>query len=140
VLCSDEGAQSAAVCARILEQHERGVALRSQAVLFRAAHHSDLLELELGARRIPYVKFGGLRFLEAAHVKDLVCLLRLVLNPDDELAWFRVLQLIDGVGPATARKLAPLAGAIDVPGADELLTTLAEARTVAHDHGPSAAI
>ncbi|MEY2460731.1 MAG: ATP-dependent helicase UvrD/PcrA [Acidimicrobiaceae bacterium] len=140
VLCSDEGAQSAAVCARILEQHERGVALRSQAVLFRAAHHSDLLELELGARRIPYVKFGGLRFLEAAHVKDLVCALRLVINPSDELAWFRVLQLIDGIGPATARKLAPQGGAIDWPGTDELLVALEEARRLAHHEGPSAAI
>jgi DNA helicase-2/ATP-dependent DNA helicase PcrA len=140
VLCSDEGAQSAAVCARILEQHERGVALRNQAVLFRAAHHSDLLELELGARRIPYVKFGGLRFLEAAHVKDLVCALRLVINPSDELAWFRVLQLIDGIGPATARKLAPQGGAIDWPGTDELLVALEEARRLAHHEGPSAAI
>jgi DNA helicase-2/ATP-dependent DNA helicase PcrA len=140
VLCSDEGAQSAAVCARILEQHERGVALRSQAVLFRAAHHSDLLELELGARRIPYVKFGGLRFLEAAHVKDLVCALRLVINPCDELAWFRVLQLIDGIGPATARKLAPLNGAIDAPGTDELLAALEDARRLANQEGPSAAI
>jgi DNA helicase-2/ATP-dependent DNA helicase PcrA len=140
VLCSDEGAQSAAVCARILEQHERGVALRSQAVLFRAAHHSDLLELELGARRIPYVKFGGLRFLEAAHVKDLVCALRIVINPRDELAWFRVLQLIDGIGPATARKLAPLGGAIDLPGAEELLTALADARGLAGREGASAAI
>jgi DNA helicase-2/ATP-dependent DNA helicase PcrA len=140
VVCSDEGAQSAAVCARILEQHERGVALRSQAVLFRAAHHSDLLELELGARRIPYVKFGGLRFLEAAHVKDLVCVLRLVINPSDELAWFRVLQLIDGIGPATARKLAPLGGAIDVPGTGELLAALDDARQLANHQGPNAAI
>lgn len=140
VLCSDEGAQSAAVCARILEQHERGVALRSQAVLFRAAHHSDLLELELGARRIPYVKFGGLRFLEAAHVKDLVCALRLVINPSDELAWFRVLQLIDGIGPATARKLAPLNGAIDVPGTEDLLVALEDARRLANHQGASAAI
>ncbi|MEY2404598.1 MAG: ATP-dependent helicase UvrD/PcrA, partial [Acidimicrobiaceae bacterium] len=140
VLCSDEGAQSAAVCARILEQHERGIALRSQAVLFRAAHHSDLLELELGARRIPYVKFGGLRFLEAAHVKDLVCALRLVINPNDELAWFRVLQLIDGIGPSTARKLAPLGGAIDAPGTDDLLRALDDARRLANHEGPSAAI
>ena len=103
VTCADEGAQSAAVCTRIVEQHERGVALRDQAVLFRAAHHSDLLELELTARRIPFVKYGGLRFLEAAHVKDLLCALRIVENPHDELAWFRVLQLVDGVGPATAR-------------------------------------
>ncbi|MEY2433707.1 MAG: ATP-dependent helicase UvrD/PcrA [Acidimicrobiaceae bacterium] len=140
VMCSDEGAQSAAVCTRILEQHERGVALRSQAVLFRASHHSDLLELELGARRIPYVKFGGLRFLEAAHVKDLMCTLRLVVNPNDELAWFRVLQLIDGIGPATARKLAPLGGAIDAPGTEELLTAVQDARHHAHRDGPSAAV
>jgi DNA helicase-2/ATP-dependent DNA helicase PcrA len=140
VVCSDEGAQSAAVCARILEQHERGVALRDQAVLFRAAHHSDLLELELGARRIPYVKFGGLRFLEAAHVKDLVCALRLVINPSDELAWFRVLQLIDGIGPATARKLAPLSGSFDALGTDELRVALTDARRLARDQGAGAAI
>src|SRR5258708_14424847 len=107
--------------------------MRSQAVLFRAAHHSDLLELELGARRIPYVKYGGLRFLEAAHVKDLVCALRLVVNPADELAWFRVLQFVDGIGPATARKLAPLAGAFDAPSTDELLDALHDARTLARD-------
>ena len=83
------------------------MALHDQAVLFRAAHHSDLLELELTARRIPYVKYGGLRFLEAAHVKDLLCVLRIVENPNDELAWFRVLQLLDGVGPATAHRLGP---------------------------------
>jgi DNA helicase-2/ATP-dependent DNA helicase PcrA len=132
VSCPDEGAQSAAICRSILEHHERGVALRSQAVLFRAAHHSDLLELELTARRIPYVKFGGLRFLEAAHVKDLICTLRLVDNPRDELAWFRVLQLLDGVGPATARKLAPRGPSIeaaDLPdGGADLLHTVADAR------------
>ncbi len=111
VSCADEGAQSAAVCRRILGEHERGVALRDQAVLFRTGHHSDLLELELGARNIPFAKYGGLRFLEAAHVKDLLCLLRLVENPRDELAWFRVLQLLDGVGPATARVLAAAAAA-----------------------------
>src|SRR5439155_17389031 len=140
VLSSDEGTQSAAVCARVLQLFERGTPLRDQAVLFRAAHHSDLLELELGARRIPYVKFGGLRFLEAAHVKDLVCALRLVLNPNDELAWFRVLQLIDGIGPATARRLASLGGTIDAPGTDELLGALTDARRLAHECGPGAAV
>ena len=84
-----------------------------QAVLVRAAHHSDLLELELSRRRIPYVKYGGLRFLEAAHVKDLVCLFRLADNPRDELSWFRLLQLVEGVGPVTARR------AIDALGVDE---------------------
>ena len=81
------------------------MALRDQAVLFRAGHHADLLEVALARRRIPYVKYGGLRFLEAAHVKDLLALLRVLDNPWDELAWFRVLQLLDGVGPATARRV-----------------------------------
>lgn len=133
--CYDESSQSAAVCTSVLEHLERGIALRDQAVLFRAAHHSDLLELELTARRIPYVKFGGLRFLQAAHVKDLVCCLRLVLNPLDELAWFRVLQLLEGIGPATARRLAGRAGSLrpdDLPqGGGPLLDTLAAARRLA---------
>lgn len=94
-----------AVCERILHHVERGTPLSRQAVLFRTGHHSDLLELELTARKIPFVKFGGLRFLEAAHVKDLVCALRLVCNPVDELAWFRLLQHLPGVGPARARTL-----------------------------------
>jgi DNA helicase-2/ATP-dependent DNA helicase PcrA len=144
VSCDDEGAQSAAVCSRIVEQHERGVPLHDQAVLFRAAHHSDLLELELTARRIPYVKYGGLRFLEAAHVKDLLCALRIVENPNDELAWFRVLQLLDGVGPATARRLAPSGaslseGALPEAGA-ALLLALAEARRLDREAGPGVAL
>jgi DNA helicase-2/ATP-dependent DNA helicase PcrA len=105
VRCADEDAQVHAVCDRVLEHRECGVRLRDQAVLVRAAHHGALLELELSARRVPYVKYGGLRFLEAAHVKDLICLFRLTDNPDDELAWFRALQLLDGVGPATARRV-----------------------------------
>ena len=79
-------------------------------MLVRAAHHSDLLEIELGRRRIPYVKYGGLRYLEAAHVKDLVCLFRMADNPHDRLAWFRVLQLLDGIGPATADKVLTTLG------------------------------
>jgi DNA helicase-2/ATP-dependent DNA helicase PcrA len=72
----------------------------------RAGHHSDLLELELGRRRIPFVKYGGIRYLETAHVKDLLALFRVAANPGDELAWFRLLQLLDGVGPVAARRLA----------------------------------
>ncbi|HWD08735.1 MAG TPA: ATP-dependent helicase, partial [Actinomycetota bacterium] len=81
VRCGDEGDQSRQVCARILRHHEQGTRLAAQAVLVRAAHHSDLLELELTARNIPYVKYGGMRLLESAHVKDLICLLRLAENP-----------------------------------------------------------
>jgi DNA helicase-2/ATP-dependent DNA helicase PcrA len=105
VTCVDEAAQADYVCDRILELRELGVSLHDQAVLFRASHHSDGLEIELSRRRIPYVKFGGLRFLEAAHVKDLMAMLRILDNPRDELAWHRVLQLIPGIGPATARRI-----------------------------------
>jgi DNA helicase-2/ATP-dependent DNA helicase PcrA len=71
-------------------------------VLFRAASHSAALEIELARRNIPFRKYGGLRFLEAAHIKDLVSFLRVLENPQDELAWFRILQLITGIGPSTA--------------------------------------
>ncbi|MEI8080578.1 MAG: ATP-dependent helicase [Actinomycetes bacterium] len=104
VKCADEDAQSDAVCERVLELREGGLQLKQQAVLVRAAHHSDRLELELSRRSIPYVKYGGLRYLEAAHVKDLLAAFRLTDNPRDELSWFRVLQLLDGVGPITARR------------------------------------
>ena len=69
-------------------------------MLFRAAHHTDLLEVELLRRNIPFVKYGGLKFLEAAHVKDALAMLRVLENPHDEVAWFRVLQLPEGMGPA----------------------------------------
>ena len=110
VRCADTHAEASAVCDRVLEHRENGVPLRRQAVLVRASHHADLVELELTRRRIPYVKYGGLRFVEAAHVKDLVCLFRLADNPRDTLAWFRVLQLLDGVGPVTARKVVTALG------------------------------
>jgi len=101
--CDDELTQSDEVCRRVLAARECGIRLRDQAVLFRAGRHSDQLELELTRRRIPFVKYGGLRYLEAAHVKDLLALYRLADNPADEMGWFRLLQLLDGVGPATAR-------------------------------------
>ena len=105
VQCHDEDGQVEAVCDRILEAREEGTLLREQAVLIRANHHSALLELALAERGIPFVKYGGLRFVEAAHVKDLICGFRLADNPADELAWFRLLQMLDGVGPATARRV-----------------------------------
>ena len=103
--CGDEGAEAEAVCDAVLAHRDDGVALQQQAVLFRSSHHADHLELALRRRNIPYVKYGGLRFLEAAHVKDLLALLRILDNPADELAWFRVLRLLDGVGAATARRV-----------------------------------
>jgi DNA helicase-2/ATP-dependent DNA helicase PcrA len=101
----DEGEQAELVCDRVLEAREEGIELRAQAVLFRAAHDSDLLELALARRGIPYVKYGGLRYLEAAHVKDLIAALRLDTNPGDEISCFRLLQLLDGVGPAGAKRI-----------------------------------
>jgi DNA helicase-2/ATP-dependent DNA helicase PcrA len=100
-----EAEQVEYVVGRILETREAGVPLRRQAVLFRTAHHSDALEVELGRRNIPYVKFGGLRFLEAAHVKDTIACLRWAENPRDGLAAFRVAQLLPGMGPRLAHRL-----------------------------------
>jgi DNA helicase-2/ATP-dependent DNA helicase PcrA len=105
VTVADELAQVEYVAERILARRETGVPLRQQAVLFRASHHSDLLEVELGRRNIPYVKYGGLRFLEAAHVKDTLACLRWAENPRDGLAGFRVAQLLPGVGPHLAERL-----------------------------------
>ena len=101
VRCHDEATQAREICARVLEAHEAGTDLRDQAVLVRAAHHSDVLEIELTARGIPFVKYGGLRFTEAAHVKDFLAAARVVANPADDVAWFRLLRLHEGIGPAT---------------------------------------
>jgi DNA helicase-2/ATP-dependent DNA helicase PcrA len=101
----DESDEAAVVSERVLELRERGTRLQSQAVLFRAGHNSAQLEIELGRRNIPYVKYGGLRFVEAAHIKDMLAMLRILENPFDELSWFRILLLLDGVGAATARRL-----------------------------------
>lgn len=105
VTCFDEAGQADWVCDRVLELRERGIDLRDQAVLFRTGHHSGGLEIELARRNIPFVKYGGLKFLEAAHIKDLLAMLRILDNPKDGLAWSRVLLLLPGVGPATAGKI-----------------------------------
>ena len=105
VTVADDQAQAQYVVKEVLETRERGVLLRRQAVLFRASHHSDLLELELVRRNIPYVKYGGLKFLEAAHVKDLLAVLRWADNPKNRVAAFRALQLQSGVGPASAERI-----------------------------------
>jgi ATP-dependent DNA helicase UvrD/PcrA len=115
VRCHDEATQAREICARVLAAHEDGAALRDQAVLVRAAHHSDILEIELSARKIPYVKFGGLRFTDTAHVKDFLAAARILANPADDLAWFRLLRLHEGIGPVHARRiLVALA-----PGSDD---------------------
>src|SRR5215472_13061686 len=105
VRCHDEATQAREICARVLADHEAGVQFQDQAVLVRAAHHSDVLEIELAARSIPYVKYGGLRFTEAAHVKDFLAAARIVANPADDLAWFRLLRLHEGIGSVSARRI-----------------------------------
>lgn len=105
VTCRDESDQAAHLVGEILRRREEGIALRRQAVLYRTSHHSVLLEGELTRRNVPYVKFGGLKFLEAAHIKDLMSLLRLVENPRDVVAGSRLLQLLPGIGPKRARRL-----------------------------------
>jgi DNA helicase-2/ATP-dependent DNA helicase PcrA len=112
VTVRDDRAQADHVIDEILRQREAGVALRRQAVLFRSSHHSDLLEVELARRKIPFVKYGGLKFLEAAHVKDVLAVLRWIDNPKHQVAAFRAVQLLPGIGPGLARRcLDALAGA-----------------------------
>lgn len=117
VTVPDEAQQAAWVADQVLQQREQGLALKSQAVLFRASHHSAALELELTRRNIPFVKFGGLKFLEAAHVKDVLSVLRWAQNPRSRLAGFRVAQRVEGIGPASARRLLDTMEAAPDPAA-----------------------
>ena len=145
ITVEDGDAEAEYVVTSILANRELGMALKEQAVLFRGAHHSDRLELELLRRNIPYVKFGGLKFLEAAHVKDLLSVLKWAENPRNEVAAFRVLKLLPGMGPANAARCfehlavnehrigvlaefrPPAAAVGEWPGFCELMTSLAAA-------------
>ncbi|MBW6399376.1 ATP-dependent helicase [Roseomonas sp. HJA6] len=118
VTVRDDVEQARFIATQVLENREAGATLRQQAVLFRTASHSAVLEVELTRRRIPFVKFGGLKFLDSAHVKDVLALLRFVQNPRDLVAGFRVMLLVPGVGPATARRaLAAMSMAAEPIGA-----------------------
>ncbi|MCK9983683.1 MAG: DNA helicase II / ATP-dependent DNA helicase PcrA [Azoarcus sp.] len=101
----DDADQAACVVESVLARREEGVRLKAQAVLFRASHHSARLEVELTRRNIPFVKFGGLKFLEAAHVKDVLAVLRWAINPRDRVSGFRAIQLHAGIGPKTAGRV-----------------------------------
>ncbi|WP_316239355.1 ATP-dependent helicase [Bradyrhizobium sp. SZCCHNR1015] len=105
VTVSDETDQARYIVEQVLAKREEGIVLKQQAVLFRTSSHSGPLEFELTRRNIPFVKFGGLKFLDAAHVKDVLACLRFVANPRDRIAGFRVLHLIPGIGPASAQRL-----------------------------------
>ncbi len=111
VNCEDENEQTEYVIRRILAHREEGIDLRRQAVLFRASHHSILLEAELAIRKIPFYKYGGLKFVETAHVKDLMAFLRLAENPRDVVSGARVLLLLPGIGPGKARQLTAMLAA-----------------------------
>ncbi|QYY31901.1 MULTISPECIES: ATP-dependent helicase [Cupriavidus] len=105
VVVNDEADQARFVVERVLERREAGLSLMSQAVLFRAADHSAQVEIELARRNIPFVKFGGLKFLESTHVKDAMAVVRWLENPLDRIAGFRTLQLLPGIGPKTAARV-----------------------------------
>jgi DNA helicase-2/ATP-dependent DNA helicase PcrA len=105
VTVRDETDQARCIVERILDNRESGTLLRQQAVLFRTSSHSGPLEVELTRRNIPFVKFGGLKFLDSAHIKDMLALLRFVENPRDRVAGFRLLHLLPGVGPASAQRV-----------------------------------
>ncbi|MET3582431.1 DNA helicase-2/ATP-dependent DNA helicase PcrA [Mesorhizobium robiniae] len=124
----DEAEQASYVCQAILAEREAGTALKAQAVLFRASHHSGQLEIELTRRNIPFVKFGGLKFLDASHVKDVLAVLRFAENPRDRVAGFRVLQLLPGVGPSAASQIV-----------DTMATSLDEAMGLARYRPPQRA-
>src|SRR5450759_541645 len=102
---ADDAAQAGYIVETILDNREAGVTLKAQAVLFRASQHSASLEVELTRRNIPFVKFGGLKFLEAAHIKDVLAVLRWMQNIRDRVAGFRVAQLLPGIGPGSAARL-----------------------------------
>lgn len=128
VTVRDEADQARFVAERVLEAREAGTVLKDQAVLFRTSHHSGPLEIELARRNIPFVKFGGLKFLDAAHVKDLLALLRFAENPRDRVAGFRVIQILPGIGPAHAgRALDRVAEAEDPAEALEIFEPPARA-------------
>ena len=114
VSVGDEADQARYIVERVLENRESGSTLKQQAVLFRTSHHCGPLEVELTRRNIPFVKYGGLKFLDTAHVRDILALLRFVENPRDGIAGFRLMQLIPGIGPASAQEvLDHMMGAAD---------------------------
>jgi DNA helicase II / ATP-dependent DNA helicase PcrA len=128
VTVAEEADQARYVATRVLANREAGAALKSQAVVFRASHHSAALELELTRRNIPFVKFGGLKFLDAAHVKDALALMRFAENPRDRIAGFRVAQLLPGVGPKIAETIIAAAAEDDGFAAMAALAPPARAR------------
>jgi DNA helicase II / ATP-dependent DNA helicase PcrA len=117
VRAQDEHMQSRFVAQRILELREEGVDLAEIAVLFRSSFHSFDLELELQRRDIPFIKRGGFKFIETAHIKDVLAHLRVIANPSDAVSWLRVLMLMKGIGHRTAERTIEALVASDDPAA-----------------------
>ena len=115
VTARDEPQQTRYVVDRILELHEEGIALRNIAVLFRAGYMSADLDIELANRKIPFEKWGGIKFLEAAHVKDVLAFLRLLENPRDEVSWYRLLLLLPADQKVASVDVAPMDDASPPP-------------------------
>ncbi len=105
IRAEDEHMQSRFVAQRILELREEGVDLDQIAVLFRSSFHSFDLELELQRCDIPFIKRGGFKFIETAHIKDALAHLRVIANPVDAVSWLRVLLLLKGIGQRKAHQL-----------------------------------
>ncbi len=101
----DENSQSRFVVEKILELHQQGISLNKIAVLFRASFHSFDLEIELNREEIPFIKVGGFKFVESAHIKDVLAHLRVIANGDDRISWYRILLLIEKIGPSSAQKI-----------------------------------
>jgi DNA helicase-2/ATP-dependent DNA helicase PcrA len=134
VQCADEETQARFVCQRLLELREEGIGLDDMVVLFRSSYHSFDLELELQRHDIPFVKRGGFKFIETAHIKDVLAHLRVLANPRDAVSWHRVLLLLDGLGPKTAADVyAHLEGAADVDQAIERLGSFPRRGTYAKE-------
>jgi DNA helicase II / ATP-dependent DNA helicase PcrA len=149
VTVRDEAGQAGCIVERILENRESGTLLKQQAVLFRTSSHSGPLEIELTRRNIPFVKFGGLKFLDAAHIKDMLALLRFVENLRDRVAGFRLMHLIPGVGPGSAQRVLnhmadatdPIAALATAPcpprAGDDWRTFIAAVTDISHSNWPA---
>jgi DNA helicase-2/ATP-dependent DNA helicase PcrA len=97
--------QSKFIVDKVLDLREQGIPLSDIAVLFRSSFFSFDLEIELTKANIPFVKIGGIKFVETAHIKDVLAFLRISVNPKDAISWYRVLMLHEGIGPKTAQKI-----------------------------------
>ena len=102
----DDNSQSKFICKKILELREKGTPLSDIAVLMRSGWHSNDIEIELQAHHIPFIKYGGFKFVEASHIKDILCYFKVIFNPSDCIAWNRLLILIEGLGAKTAAQLS----------------------------------